>query len=251
MKVIKRDLPSFDELQILPLADLHMGDLSSNGKQIQEWIDYIHSHENCYTILNGDLMDTAIKTSIGDTYASNLTPMQQLNYSVKLFNVIKHKVLAVTPGNHEARVYKTDGLDTTQLMCDQLGIGDLYSPASALVFVRFGVAKKQTYSLYCVHGSGGGRQEGGKVNRLLQLASIIDADCYIHSHTHLPAIVKNSFFRTNPTTCTITKADKLFVNTSAALDYGGYGEVQSYKPTSLDTPLIILDGHRRNLKAVL
>jgi hypothetical protein len=188
MKVINHTLSKdFKELQILPLADLHLGDIHSDGKKIQEWIEYIKTTPNCYTILNGDLMDSAIKSSIGDIYGANLQPMMQLEQAVKIFGCISDKILAVTPGNHEARIYKSDGLDITQIMCSQLGIGERYSSASVLLIIRFGKTASHEhgrpvcYTIFQVHGSGGGRLEGGKINRLMQLASIVDADIYIRN----------------------------------------------------------------------
>ena len=184
--------------------------------------------------------------------------MEQLSQCVKIFEPIKDKILAVTPGNHEQRIYKTDGLDLTQLMCNQLGIGDRYSPASVLLFIRFGKDKKHDhhsrpilYTIYCVHGAGGGRTEGGKVNRLMQLGNIVDADIFIHSHTHTPAIVKTGYYRVSAANSSVQKVDKLFVNTAATLDYGGYGELQSYKPTSIEMPIIVLNGAKRGMKAIL
>lgn len=258
MKVIQHRLPDFDKLEILPLADLHLGDIHSDGKKINEWLDYIRSHENCFTILNGDLMDTAIKTSIGDTYGATLQPMEQLRQCVKIFEPIKDKILAVTPGNHEARIYKTDGLDTTQMMCMQLGLADLYSPASAMLFISFGKQNGHKnhwpilYTCYVSHGTGsGGRKEGGKVQRLVDMAEIIDADIYVHSHTHLPAIVRNSFHRVDTRHCTVQRVDRLFINTSSSIEWGGYGETYQFKPNSLETPMIILSGRERKMQAIL
>ena len=262
MNVITCKLPDFDQLQILPLADLHLGDIHSDGKKILEWLDYIKNTENCYTILNGDLMDTATRTSVGaGVYQAAIQPMEQLNQCVKLFGPLAEagKILAVTGGNHEARIFKNDGLDTTQMMCNQLGLGEIYSSTSALLYVQFGRQsgyKKHwpmTYTIYCVHGSGaGGRKEGGKINRLTELANIIDADIYIHSHTHTPAIVRNSFYRTFVPGHSVNKVDRLFINTSASLEYPGtYGEFFSYKPNSLETPLLILNGRKREMRAIL
>ena len=93
--------------------------------------------------------------------------------------------------------------------------------------------------------------EGGKVNRLVQLANIIDADIYIHSHTHVPAVVRNSYHRVDTRRFAIMKVDRLFVNTSSSLEYGGYGEFFAYKPNSLETPLIVLDGHQHKMQAIL
>jgi hypothetical protein len=49
----------------------------------------------------------------------------------------------------------------------------------------------------------------------------------------------------------IAFVDKLFVNTAAALNYGGYGDRQGYKPASKSSPVIYLDGLKRNMWAKL
>ena len=90
-----------------------------------------------------------------------------------------------------------------------------------------------------------------KAIRLADMASIVDADVYIHSHTHLPMVMKQGFYRTCEANRSVAPVSKLFVNTAAALDYGGYGEIQEYKPTSKDTPVIYLDGHKRGMTARL
>ena len=138
MKPIRCDLPYAESIEIHPMADLHIGDRQCDFKLIMERIEYIKNTPNAYCILNGDLMDTAVATSIGDTYGASIQPMEQLKQCMNIFMPIKDKILAVTPGNHEHRVYKTDGLDLTELMCAQLGIPQKYSPTTALLFIRFG-----------------------------------------------------------------------------------------------------------------
>lgn len=258
MKVIRHDLGDFEKIEILPLADLHLGDIHAEYKKVLEWIEYVKNKPNVFCVLNGDLMDAAITSSIGDTYGASLQPMEQLRECVKLFEPIKGKTLAVLPGNHENRIWRTDGLDLTEIFCSQLGIAERYSNASALLFIRFGrIAKASNhhrpvcYTMYCVHGSGGGKKEGGKIQRLADLANIIDADVYLHSHTHLPAVMKTGYFRVSTANSSVSKVDKLFVNTSSVLGYGGYGEVQSFKPTSIETPIIVLDGTKHHATARL
>lgn len=257
MKAIRCDLPFFETIEIHPLADLHIGDRHSDFRGIMERVEYIKKTENAYCVLDGDLMDAAIASSIGDTYGATIQPMEQLKTCVRIFEPIKDKILAVLPGNHEHRVYKTDGIDLTELMCAQLGIPGRYSPTTALLFVRFGRNKKheagrtQLYTIYVTHGSGGGRKEGGKANRLADLASIVDADIYIHAHTHLPLVFKESFFRACSSTSTVIPVEKLFINTAASLDYGGYGDKQGYKPASKCTPVIYLDGLKHSKQAKL
>lgn len=258
MRVIKHNLGDFKEISILPFADLHLGDIRSDFKKISAYIDYIKNTPNAFLIINGDQMDAAIRSSIGDVYGASIQPMEQLNQCVKLFEPVKDKTLAVLSGNHEARIQRSDGLDLTQIMCNQLGIGDRYAETGALLFIRFGRIEGRSwhhrpvcYTIYATHGSGGGRTEGGKIKRLSDLAAIVDADIYIHSHTHLPIIFKQSFYRVSTANSSISKVDKLFINTGAMLDYGGYAEAQGYKPASIETPIIRLDGTRKRMTAAL
>ena len=257
MKAIRCDLPYAEKIEIHPMADLHLGDNNSDFKLIMERIEYIKNTPNAYCILGGDLMDAAIASSIGDTYGANLQPMEQLKQCVKIFEPIKDKILAVLPGNHENRVYKTDGIDLTEIMCAQLGIPQKYSPTTVLLFIRFGQQggrrnnRPFLYTAYVTHGSGGGRKEGGKVNRLADLASIVDADIYIHAHTHLPLVFKESFFRVSGGNSSVALVDKLFVNTAATLNYGGYGDKQGFKPASKCSPVIYLNGLKHEMWAKL
>lgn len=257
MKTIRCDLPDMGTIEIHPMADLHIGDSMSDAKLITERLEHIKHTPNAYCILDGDLMDTAIASSIGDTYGANLQPMEQLKLCVRIFEPIKDKILAVLPGNHENRVYKSDGLDITELMCAQLGIPQKYSPTTALLFIRFGKTghanhgRPHLYTIYVTHGSGGGRREGGKVNRLADLTSIVDADIYVHAHTHLPLIFKESFYRVSGSNSSVALVDKLFVNTAAALNYGGYGDKAGFKPASKCSPVIYLDGKRHEMWAKL
>lgn len=256
MKVIKANLPYAEQIEILPLADLHIGDSLCDYELVKQRIEYIRETPNCYCILDGDLMDTAIASSIGDTYGANLQPMEQLKHCVKIFEPIKHKILAVVPGNHENRIYKSDGLDITEIMCAQLGIIQKYSPTSVFLFIRFGKDKSghnrpQLYTLYMAHGSGGGKKEGGKINRLADLAAICDADIYITGHTHLPAIFKESFYRVSGSNSSVALVEKLFCNLGACLNYGGYGDKAGFKPASKATPSIHLSGRERKMWASL
>lgn len=201
-------------------------------------------------------MDTAIASSIGDTYSATIQPMEQLELCTKLFDPIKDKILAVVGGNHENRIYKTDGIDTTQLMCNQLGIGDRYSSTTALLFIRMGQAahdtrRKLRYTIYMTHGAGGGRKEGGKINRLADLAGIVDADIYVMAHVHQPASFRNRFYRSDTINSQVQQVEHLFVNTAAWLEYGGYGDKAGFKPASTINPVIYLDGRKKYARALV
>lgn len=265
MKVIKVNLPQeLSQLEIHIFADEHIGDEHCDMKRLLDRIEYVKNTPNAYCILNGDILDNATKTSIGDTYTQEFNPMEQLQRAYELFTPIKDKILCVTHGNHENRTYKKEGINLSYLIAKQLGLGDKYTATSAVLFVRFGKVAKGTkesngsgnvrrlcYTIYVLHGSGGGRKEGAKAIRLADMASIIDTDIYIHSHTHLPMVMKQGFHRIDLQNSTVAKVDKLFVNTAANLKYGGYGEAGEFKPSSMDTPVIYLNGSVKDFKAKL
>ena len=265
MKVIQIDLPQdLLLLEIHTFADEHIGDEHCDMKRLLERIEYVKNTPNAYCVMNGDLLDNATKTSIGDTYTQELNPMEQLQKAVDIFSPIKDKILCVTHGNHENRTYKKEGINLSYLIAKQLGLEDRYSPTSAVVFIRFGrtstgmkesngsgKVRKLCYTMYVLHGSGGGRKEGAKAIRLADMASIIDTDIYIHSHTHLPMIMKQGFHRIDPRNNAVAHVDKLFVNTAANLKYGGYGEAGEFKPSSMHTPVIFLSGTDKEFSARL
>lgn len=265
MKTIKIELSQdISQLEVHTFADEHVGDEHCDIKRLLERIEYVKDTPNAYCILNGDIIDNATKTSIGDTYTQVFNPMEQLKTAVEMFAPIKDKILCITHGNHENRTYKKEGINLSYLMAAQLGLVERYTPTSAVLFIRFGRqsrgqkesngsgnVRRVCYTMYVLHGSGGGRKEGAKAIRLADMASIIDTDIYIHSHTHLPMIMKQGFHRIDTANSTVSQVDKLFVNTAANLTYGGYGEAGEFKPASMETPIIYLSGTKKEFKARL
>ena len=258
MRAIRADLSAdHKSIELLVLSDYHYADPHSDHEAIKRDIDYVNSHENAYCVLAGDLMDCVLRSSLGDVY-TNLSPMEELSAMTGLLGPIAEKVVGVVPGNHEARHYKTNGVDMTRLMARQLGIEDRYSEDAAVIFLRFGrdlVNGKHhrpvLYTIYLTHGFGGGRKEGTKLQRLSDCADIIDVDCYIVGHTHLPAALKLNFARTSPANSSVSYAPHLFVNAAAKLSYGGYGAAGGYKPANTDTPRILFSGEKKEMRALI
>lgn len=260
MKTVKINLPrDLKSIEIHTFSDWHIGDKACDITSIKEQISYIREKENAYVICNGDLMNNATKTSVSDCYAEEIPPMQQLETLCELLEPIKDKILMLTQGNHEARTYRADGIDLTALLSKQMGIYDRYVREGGVVFLRLGKAKMNhgrengqvCYTIYATHGSGGGRKEGAKAIRLADMASIVDCDIYCHAHTHLPMIMKQNFFRIDTSNSAVSEVTKLFVNSSAQLKYGGYGQTYEFKPSNTTSPVIYLNGIRKEFMARL
>ena len=258
MKIIKIDLPkNLKNIEIHTFSDWHIGDKACDIESIKEQILHITNTPNAYVICNGDLMNNATKNSVSDCYAEVIPPMEQLQTLCILLEPIKDRILMLTQGNHESRTYRSDGIDLTALLSQQLGLYDRYAREGGVVFLRFGESnsryhnRKLRYTIYCTHGSGGGRKEGAKAIRLADMASIVDTDIYIHSHTHLPMVMKQNFYRIDTCNSAVTEITKLFVNTSAQLKYGGYGQTYEFRPASTTTPIIYLSGTKKEFTARL
>jgi|LGOV01.1.fsa_nt_gb hypothetical protein len=260
MKIIKREFGSeFEHMNIYPIADLHIGSKHFKRKRLEMDLEVIKSDPNGLLILNGDLVNNSIKTSIGDIYEETLNPEEQIDLLVELFEPLKDKIIGVVSGNHEDRTYKITGISVLKNFCYRLGIIDVYSNISNMTFLSFGKSKgrdtvKQTFTIYNVHGRGGGKLIGSKANRVHNLSSIAPtADLYIHSHTHAPITFKDSYVLTDTRNKGVSIQDRLYVNTNAYEGFGGYGEVIGLAPSNHDMIKVRLsyDKKRKYLNATL
>lgn len=260
MKVIKIDLPNDikdNRLVLYPISDIHLEAKECNLKKVKEWIELVKNTENGYTILLGDIIDNALKTSVSDSYSARISPEQAIDLAVELFEPIKDKIICIIEGNHESRTKKLVNLSPTKIIAQRLGIEDKYAGEGAVVFVSFGKSqgrdiRKQIVTIYGTHGFSGGRKVGGKLNGLELLSDIFtDADIYLVGHTHLPATFRKSSFKANLRNKIAVPHEKVYVNTNAWLNYGGYGQAFGFAPSSLQYPIITIDGFDKKIEVKL
>lgn len=252
MKCIKADLPeSLNDIEIEIFSDLHLGSTKCDMKSIQERIERVKKEEHVYCILLGDIVNNSTKTSVGDVYSEPLSPMQEMQLAVSLFEPIKDKILGITAGNHERRSYKTEGVDLMWFLARELGLESKYDYCAFLLFIRFGTGlnskpskpAKNCITLYASHGDGsGGRLPGAKANALQKRGQIVNANIVVHGHTHLPLVFRDAFFEINYGNSTVHLKEQLFVNASASLNYEEYAELYGLKPSSKKCPVIHLHG---------
>lgn len=264
MRTVKRDLRGPDaeytgDVKILPLADFHIGDPHADAPLIQRLLSMVAETPHMYTILNGDLMNTAITSSVSDSYEEQMKPAEQLKRCVELFGPLAEqgKILGITDGNHERRITRNVGVDMTELLATQLGLADAYSAGDIVLFLSVGANKANTkrkgaahrpffYTIFARHGAGGGAMKGGKVNRLQRFSDVADADVYIGSHTHDDIVMHDAIYRIDRQHATASLCDRTYVNTPSALNYGGYGEIGGFRPQSnKHWPVITLHGDQQ------
>ena len=225
-----------DDITIVPIADVHIGDKLSNLKLFKEVLQRIKDEPNTYTIVNGDLCNMALKNSKSNVYADSLRPMEQVIKIVDYLEPIKNKILVIASGNHEDRTQKETDIDVTRLIARQLGIEDRYSNSWWYLYLTFGKDNKGrpiTYSITGTHGFGGGKKSGGKINNLESMTNVVIADLYIMSHTHKPISTKGCIYIPYYQSKAITKQEMYYLMTNSFLESnGGYAEKMGFPPAN-------------------
>lgn len=249
MKIQVIDLPiEWESCYLIPISDCHIGDPNFDEQKLMRYIDWIKKTDNARVILVGDIMNTATKESVSDSYSEIMNPNQQLKYATKLFEPIKDKIIGVCTGNHERRIKKSTSMDTSETLAANLGA--FYREDGLYLKVRLGKGndtKKITYLLYATHGFGGGKKMGGKANNLQSISNNIFADIYVIGHTHTLQAFQDVYLLPDPRNNNVQEVKRTYCNAAAFLKYGGYGEYQGFTPSKLGTVRIRLDGHRKDV----
>lgn len=248
----------FNEIEIVPLADLHIGSPQCDENLIKEVCEYIEEKPNRFTILNGDLVDNNIRSSVGSVFEEVMSPMSQVTTATYYLSKIaaQKKIINMTVGNHELRSEKETGLTPSDLLLANLmkydeSLNERYCIDGAYTFLTLKARGKDNggtscFTIFNLHGSGSGMKAGGKVQRLDDMQSIVPANVYIRSHTHIPETHRGIMMTVDSVRHKVKEEQCLFVNTNAFLKYGGYGARNGMKPLARAIPVIRLKCVRRS-----
>ena len=239
IKPIKINLEENNNIQIYVLSDMHIGDANADLPTLKKIIEHIKNTPNMYVILLGDILNTALKTSKSDIYSETLNVMDAQKLALQLLLPIKDKILAMTPGNHENRVWKEVGVDLALWLAEKLGVQDRYRNNNIALTIQFGSdvnGNPFRLNIFGQHGAyGGGRRLGAAMNALEDLDGIVgNADIYIRAHTHQPIQGSRNIFLFDDKG-NMHRRTKYYFNSPSVLNYGGYAAEKGYKPTD-DTP---------------
>lgn len=260
MKVIKvnlnqQDEKILDDITIIPISDVHIGDKLSNEKLLKETIERIKNEPNTYTIINGDLCNMALKNSKSDVYSDCLSPMEQVLRATELLEEIKDKILVITTGNHEDRTTKETNIDVTRLIAKQLGIEDRYANGWWYLYLTFGSERRErpiTYGITGIHGYGGGRRSGGKINRLEDMSQVVIADLYLMSHTHKPISTKGCIYIPYYQSKALMKQEMYYLMTNSFLESdNGYAEKMGFPPSNTSITEAHLGARKKSIKLTI
>jgi len=250
----KRLDTQFNELRLVPISDLHYGNPLCSVKHFLYTVKFIQDHDNAYTYLNGDLVEAVVVDSKGDIFGQRFTPQKQRDDVIEMLLPIRDKILGMTTGNHEHRIYNKVGVDISQDIAQSLGVP--YRPEGMILKIIFGEGNNRTKGRpfvfwgYTSHGYGGARTKSAKAIKAERPAGWVSrADFITISHDHVVnASPDVDFIPDNRGTETdngflsgkIVEHRKELIKTNAYLKWGGYAEMGGFPPSDLATPVIWL-----------
>jgi len=246
-QIAMKDLSEFSKIYLIPLADFHLGAHGIALDVIKGYLDWLKTHPNAFTILNGDLLNCAGKDTTPDLFEDLTTPDASYAQLVELLAPVKNKILMITRGGHEEAIFRRVGADYMARLAHDLG--DIpYRPNGGMVGLKLSKNEHtMVFFTYATHGWGGARTIGAKVKKVEDLALVADVDCYVLSHDHTQNIhrlnkicpPKSHISCVRPTFFRIER--KLLINTGGFIEYSGYIQRKGYIPQDMGTPRIRLE----------
>lgn len=246
------------------LGDIHRGAKNHDKKLVQRKVDLIANNPTRHWVGTGDYIDAIVFTDAKRFDITTIEVGERVNFLqslvqrqcdeiIKLFAPIKHKCLGLLEGNHEDVIRKRSGVfDPMYYLCKELGVKSLGYDAIINVSLQrpggsFAGRQGSVFSIYAHHGHGGGRNMGSKVNRLMNLAGVIEADCYVMGHVHDKVITESDklYVTRNKGNCQVRVKKLHYMLTGSFLhtyQQGnvGYAERAAFPNTSLGSPWLKL-----------
>ena len=201
--VINYNTEAKTPFEIIPIGDIHLGDTDCDIAKLKETINYIKKTPRCYTILMGDMgnyfspNDKRFDSDKVDILLR--TPEAQFKEVIRLFKPIRHKIIAVLEGNHEANSKNLGLFDFSRNLAHDLECN--YGGYACFIELSFRRQVKLTEKakdkwrgmngfgakrvvIFATHGSGCSGRVGSKMNKLEEYSKNIEADIYLQAHNH-------------------------------------------------------------------
>ena len=271
---------TLERVELLPLSDVHCGDANFKAEAFDALLKWVLAEPQRYVFLNGDLIDAATRHSVGDVYNAQMNPQSEKKWIIeKLKPLAKdcgeeitlttHKgghrqeykttgrLLGVTTGNHEFRLWKDSGADPSEDIALALDIP--YCAEGCIVALYVGRAdagkgKRHDqapvgYTVYITHGAGGGRRPGAKANRLEDLSLQVEGiDVAIVGHTHQTLTMANEVLVPDIHNKRVMVRDRVYVNSGSFLAWGGYAQTKGMTPGGHRMPVVELSGRTKEIR---
>ncbi len=195
VKVVKVTSPLFSEVALVVGGCWHFGGSGVNGVRAKKAVEWVQQTANAQIIFAGDTLDVA--GGVTKATHSKVRNQQALKYATQLLYPIRHKIIAVLGGNHDAEWANRNLDNQADFAAALAGHLDVVYALYSLAFVfdlpsadylrkRVDLAGIVTH----MNGRGGGkaasaeRTEKVAIDRAAQLGHIIQLAFGAHYHAN-------------------------------------------------------------------
>lgn len=234
-------------IELVPLFDLHIGLKGCDKEKLINTINYIMETPNAYTVLGGDILECATKTSVGlAMYEEEMGPKDQLLYAFNLLKPLAEagKILDVVTGNHEMRLANFADMNPVEIMANLLSIP--YSGYQGYSLIKVG---NNVYKVGLFHGASGGCTPAGAVNAMRKQNVVTECDLYLSGHIHVKADGSDPYYKINEETGELEIRSKKYVVCGSFVEYWeSYAEMKALPPAETGTVKITLEAEKWNIE---
>lgn len=222
-------------ITILNLGDIHFGNAAFHKPLLDKAIEYILNNPNCYWLSTGDIFEMALKDSLSFTYGG-MAPSHEFYKVASLLKPIASKCLGLVESNHHDRFKRATSFSVDKLLADEIKIPFLGT--LAVIKVTCGSA---SYYIAMLHGTGGGKQRGSKVNNTQNLINIVGGcDVYMNGHTHTYNHFPDLIYYVDKKRGNLVGMESQFVTTGHCLKYFDSYALGKWYPTPMGFAQITL-----------
>ena len=241
--------PNKDYAELIFVGDVHLGYPTTNIEEFQDQLEYALKKKT-YVLLMGDLLESGLTTSIGDSvYHQKLNPQEQMETMVEMLEPLAKAglILGLHSGNHENRITNATGIDISKIMARLLNVSYLSYACWSLFTVG-----KIRYTCYSTHGKSGARFKHTKLKVAMDMTAWIDSDILAHAHVHDRAtepIIKQMF---DATRNKMIHKKQMVCLTGSFLEWdNSYAQAAGYSISSIGSPKIKLSAVKKDVNSSL
>lgn len=247
-----------DTFRLYVIGDVHVGAKACDRRAFEAAMRRIKDDKEARWIGLGDYAENIIPgdkrwdfASIDPAFHNRLGDLPQacFEYIRDQFEPVKGQCVGLLTGNHEETLRNRHSQDILGALCMVLGVKNLgYNAAIRWTFRRSQSGKKPAavMILYATHSTIAARKDGSKLNRMADVARVIDADLVLYGHGHSNISNKQAYlgftrsgeFRWQQRVQTIAMGGT-FRRTFAA-DAFDYSEKAHHDPVVIGCPTVVL-----------
>lgn len=232
--------PPNEIIGVCVISDIHAGARGVRYDLFKRDLELIANTDGLYVIINGDLIEAVMpQAKNGTALFSGLFnhPDEQAAYILRRLEPIKHKIIALTEGNHDHAITRWAGVEKLSGVAKALNV-PYFTEAGGKVTLIVG---SQKYIIYARHQHPGVSQispSNSSRRAWQEFPDFENADVVVLSHLHFP-----------DTHVTPRKGrDVVWLRSGTYKVMDSWAESRGFTP-AYGVPLVIFDPHEHRMLA--